>query len=620
MTANRRDLLATASAAVVFGLAGPALADRRHAQPPPAKGINAASDAMLNRFANDIVDDSPETATGLGLDVGARAGLKSKLSDASWAAIEKQNAESVRRRGEMAAIDRKRLTGQSAIDYDSMAYALDLGVEAGKFDFGDTTFSTAMSEGATPYVVSQQSGAYSSVGEFLNSQHKIETKADCDAYLERMEAFAIVLDQESERVARDTGKGVVAPDFILDNTLGQLKGQRATAVAQAPIVRSLADRAAAKGISGDYAAMAAKILDGKINPALDRQIGAVMAARAKAGHDAGVWRFPDGEAYYAWYLKVGTSTKLTAAEIHQMGLDQNQAITARMDGVLKAQGLTQGTVGQRMVALTKDSRFLYPNTDEGRGQLLAYLNGVITAVRPKLAQMSKLALKAPVIVKRVPPDIQDGAGQGYMNFGSLDGSRPSIYYVNLKDTGNWPKFTLPSLTYHETVPGHAWQGAYLAEHKAPLIKSLLGFNAFIEGWALYAEQLGDELGLYADDPFGQLGYLQAQQFRACRLVADTGLHDKRWTREQTVQWLVENTGRAEGGMTSETDRYIGTPGQACGYKVGHTEILRLRDKAKTALGPKFDLRDYDDVVVRSGGVPLTVLETVVDGYVKSAKA
>jgi uncharacterized protein (DUF885 family) len=206
-----------------------------------------------------------------------------------------------------------------------------------------------------------------------------------------------------------------------------------------------------------------------------------------------------------------------------------------------------------------------------------------------------------------------------MNFGSLDGSRPSIYYVNLKDTGNWPKYTLPSLTFHETVPGHAWQGAYLAEHKAPLIKSLLGFNAFIEGWALYAEQLADELGMYADDPFGQLGYLQAQQFRACRLVADTGLHSKRWTREQTFQWLAQNTGRAVGAMTSETDRYIGTPGQACGYKVGHTEIVRLREKAKAALGPKFDVRDYDDVVVRSGGVPLTVLETVIDGYISSKK-
>jgi uncharacterized protein (DUF885 family) len=617
MIQSRRDLLSAAASAAALAAAGPALAAAKHGK---ALSPNAASDALLNRFANAMIDESPETATSLGLDHGARAGLKSRLSDASWAAVERETAESAARLKAMAGINRKALTGQAAIDYDSMAYALQLGVEGGRFKFGDTTFSSAMSEGATPYVVSQQSGAYSAIGEFLNSQHKIETRTDCDAYLSRMEAFARVLDEETARVARDAGQGVIAPTYILDNTLGQLKGQRATPVAAAPIVQSLAERAKAKGIAGDWAGKAAKILSGKINPALDRQIAALQAAHGKSSpQDAGVWRFKDGEAYYSWYLKVGTSTKMTADEIHQMGLEQNKAIQARMDEVLKSQGLTQGTVGERLSALTKDPRFLYPNTDAGRADLIAYLNGRIEAIRPHLAQMSNLGMKAPVIVKRVPPDIQDGAGLGYMNFGSLDGSRPSIYYVNLKDTGNWPKYTLPSLTFHETVPGHAWQGAYLAEHKAPLIKSLLGFNAFIEGWALYAEQLADELGMYADDPFGQLGYLQAQQFRACRLVADTGLHSKRWTREQTFQWLAQNTGRAVGAMTSETDRYIGTPGQACGYKVGHTEIVRLREKAKAALGPKFDVRDYDDVVVRSGGVPLTVLETVIDGYISSKK-
>ena len=613
MTASRRDLLATASAAAALGLSGSGFAAAKHAAPSP----NAASDALLNRFANAMVDSSPETATSLGLDHGARAALKSKLSDASWAAVEKDNAETAARAKQLAAVDRRKLSGSAAIDHDSMAYALDLGIEGGKFGFGNTSFEAAMSEGASPYVVSQQSGSYGSVGEFLNSQHKIDTKADADAYLSRMEAWARVLDEETARVTRDAGLGVIAPTYLLDNALGQLKGRRGAPVATAGVVRSVADRAKAKGIAGDYAGQAAKILEGKINPALDRQIAALEAAHAKSGQEAGVWRFKDGEHYYNWYLKVGTSTRMTAEEVHQMGLEQNQAIQAHMDEVLKSQGMSQGTVGQRLTALTKDPRFVYPNTDEGRAQLIAYLNGRIEAVRPKLAQMSKLTMKAPVIVKRVPPDIQDGAGLGYMNFGALDGSRPSIYYVNLKDTGNWPKYTLPSLTFHETVPGHAWQGAYLAEHKAPLIKSLMGFNAFIEGWALYAEQLADELGMYDDNPFGRLGYLQAQQFRACRLVADTGLHAKRWTREQTIQWLADNTGRAVGAMTSEVDRYIGTPGQACGYKVGHTEIVRLREKAKAALGAKFDVRDYDDVVVKSGGVPLTVLETVVDGYVKS---
>jgi uncharacterized protein (DUF885 family) len=270
-----------------------------------------------------------------------------------------------------------------------------------------------------------------------------------------------------------------------------------------------------------------------------------------------------------------------------------------------------------VAALTKDPKFLYANDDDGKAKLIAYLNGRIAAMRPLLPKMSKMHLKAEVVVHAVPKDIELGAGLGYMNPGALDGSRPSIYYINLHDTANWPRFTLPSLTYHETIPGHAWQGAYLAEKhdEIPLISSLMGFNAYVEGWALYAEQLADEMGLYDDDPFGRLGYLQAQQFRACRLVADTGLHAKRWSREKTVQWLAETTGRATAAMTSEVDRYCGTPGQACGYKVGHTEINRLRDKAKAALGPRYDVRDFDDVVVKTGGVPLTVLATIIDDYI-----
>src|SRR6185312_7188230 len=248
-----------------------------------------------------------------------------------------------------------------------------------------------------------------------------------------------------------------------------------------------------------------------------------------------------------------------------------------------------------------------------------YLNGLIAAVRPKLSKAFTLKLKAPVQVKRVPVDIQDGAGQGYMNTGSMDGSRPSTYYINLKSTQNWPKFSLPSLTYHETIPGHAWQGAYLIETgQLPLVRVLIsGFNAYVEGYALYAEQLGDEIGMYDADWAGRLGYLQAQRFRAVRLVVDTGLHAKRWTREQAIKWAVENSGRTGEAMTSEIDRYCGTPGQACGYKVGHTEINRLRDHAKMALGAKYDLRNFDDLLVKTAAVPLTVLGGQVDDYIRS---
>jgi uncharacterized protein (DUF885 family) len=241
-------------------------------------------------------------------------------------------------------------------------------------------------------------------------------------------------------------------------------------------------------------------------------------------------------------------------------------------------------------------------------------------LRAILPRVSKMHMKASVTVKRVPSDIESGAPLGYMNPAALDGSRPAIYYINLKDTASWPKFTIPSLSAHEGLPGHTWQFAYLAEHNAelPRISSIMGFNAFIEGWALYAEQLVDELGFYAKNPLGRLGMYQGLRFRAARLVTDTGLHAMKWSREKAVDYLRGATGRSTLAVTSEVDRYCAAPGQACGYKVGHTEIVRLRDQAKAKLGAKFDVRDFDDALVQTGGVPLTVLASVVDAYIKKA--
>ena len=288
-----------------------------------------------------------------------------------------------------------------------------------------------------------------------------------------------------------------------------------------------------------------------------------------------------------------------------------------MDAILKTRGMTQGSVGERVQSLNADTRQLFPDTDQGRQALLDYCNDRIAAVRALMPRLSRLGLEAPLTIRRVPADIQDGASLGYMNYASLDGTRPAIYYINLKSTSLWPKYQIPTLTAHEGVPGHTWQGAYLAEHhrEIPLISQLMGFNAFVEGWALYAEQLVDELGFYADDPFGQIGYLQAQQFRACRMVVDTGLHALQWTREQAIRFLVAQTGKGLEAMTSEVDRYCASPGQACGYKVGHNEILRQRERARSALGARFDLAAFNDTLVKTGGVPMTLLGTAVDQLV-----
>ena len=613
MSLDRRHLLTAAGSAALA-----ATAPRIGAAAPAAPG-----DAALNRYFDAVCEEllaaQPEGATSLGLDTGKRAALKSQLSDASMAHVAHDRAFSKAGLARLATFPDAGLSPTGKLNKAVVKYACELGRDAAPFNYGDNTLSSAMSESAGPYVVSQQSGAYSSLPEFLDSQHAVTTKADAEAYLARVHGMARVLNQETERVRKDAGLGVIAPDFILANAIGQQEGLLAIPAAQARLATALGRKVKEAGLSGDYETRAAAIVEKEVYPALAAQLATLKGLKAKAGHDAGVWRLPNGEAYYRWLLREGTTTSLSPEDVHNMGLEQNRAIEARMDGLLKAQGLTRGTVGERMTALAKDPRFVFPNTDAGREQVLAYLNGLIAGVRPKLSKAFNLQLKAPVIAKRVPIDIQDGAGQGYMNTGSLDGSRPSTYYINLKSTETWPKFSLPSLTYHETVPGHAWQGAYLTETgKLPLIRILLsGFNAYVEGYALYAEQLADEIGMYDDDWAGRLGYLQGQKFRAVRLVVDTGLHAKRWSREQAVQWAMDNSGRTRPSMTSEIDRYCGTPGQACGYKVGHTEINRLRDRAKAGLGAKYDLRVFNDLVVKTGAVPLTVLGDVVDGYVKA---
>ncbi len=605
MAVDRRQLLLGAAAAGVAASA-PNLTFAAAAGPVD----NPKLAKLLDSFVQEMLVASPETATSLGLDGGANAGLKSRLSDASITGRKATVADYAGRRKRLKGIDRAGLTPSDATLYDTVDYAQGLGAEGGKFSYGLDT--------ANPYIVSQQNGAALNTPEFLNSQHLIGVKADADAYVARLEGLAVVLDQETARIQADAAAGVSPPSFILTNALGQLNGMRTVPAGETGLVRSLVERTKAKGIAGDYAGAATAIVGQKILPALDRQIAALTALQAGASPDGGVWRLPDGEAYYAWALRTGTTTERTADDIHQMGLDQGAAIDAEMDAVLKSQGFTQGTVGERMGALTRDPRFLYPNTDAGKAELLAYLNGNIAAIRPHMARLSKLNLKAEVEVRPVPKEIEAGAGLGYMNFASLDGSRPAIYYVNLQDTGNWPRYTLCSLTMHEAIPGHAWQGAYLAERrdKVAPISALMGFNAFVEGWALYAEQMADEVGMYADDPLGRLGYLQAQRFRAARLVVDTGLHHKRWSRDKAIDWMTAATGRAKRAITSEVDRYCASPGQACGYKVGHTEIVRLRETARTALGAKFDIRDFNDAVVATGGVPITVLASVIDRYIK----
>jgi uncharacterized protein (DUF885 family) len=603
---DRRLFLASTAAAAAFP-ALPAMA---------APGRDAATERMLAGVAEALLAEYPENATSLGLDKGKRAGLKGRLTDRSLEGRARHAGAAQARLARLGAAARSRLTPGALLDLEVTETSHRLAVEGFRFPYGDVVvLNQNWSYRNAPYVVAQNTGAFVEIPDFLDSNHQVKDRPDADAYLARLEQYAAALDGETERLRHDGGMGVIAPDFLLDKTLKQMKGSRAQPIGQWGIVTSLAKRTGSMG--GGYGAHAEALARDKVAPALDRQIAELARLHARADDRAGVWKLPDGDHYYAWALRAGTTSNLTPDEVHAMGREQLAALQARMEPILRAQGLTQGSVGERMTALGKDPKLLFPNNDEGRRQILAYVNGRVADIRTRLPRAFATLVKGNLIIKRVPPEIENGAPDGYAGAGTIDGSVPGNYYINLRDTSIWPRYALPTLTYHEGIPGHVWQGEYT--YKLPLIRSLLAFNAYSEGWALYAEQLGDELGAYDGDPLGRLGYLQSLAFRACRLVVDSGIHAKRWTRMQAIQWFASTNGSTVEEVQGEVDRYCAWPGQACGYKVGHSEINRLRDKAKTALGPRFDLRTFDDAVVLGGNVPLTLLERVIDRYIAARR-
>jgi len=370
-----------------------------------------------------------------------------------------------------------------------------------------------------------------------------------------------------------------------------------------------------KNIPGDWVGRARKIAAEQVAPALDRQISELQAERAIATNDAGISARPHGEEFYRWALKASTTTTMSPDEVHQLGLDEVKRLHAEMDTILKEVGYSQGSVGERMKALAKDPRYKFSQGDPGRAEIMAFIKNRLDWVKAQMPRAFNKVVNPNMEVKRLPPEEEPGAPGAYGGAGSIDGKIPGRFWINLRTTDLHSKYSLADLTFHESIPGHIWQGEYT--HDMPLIRQLLAFNAYSEGWGLYAEQLADELGAYDNDRVGRLGYLQSIAFRACRLVVDTGLHAKRWTREQGVNFFVDVNGSNPEEVASEVDRYCSWPGQACGYKVGHSEINRQRDRSRAALGTKFDLKDFDDTVVRGGNVPLDVLARNVDEYIRN---
>jgi uncharacterized protein (DUF885 family) len=359
----------------------------------------------------------------------------------------------------------------------------------------------------------------------------------------------------------------------------------------------------------------------RVYPAYARMSVALEAERPAASTQAaGVGRLPDGATYYALMLKQMTTTDYTPAQVHALGLAEVARIDGEMAALLTSQGLASGTVAARMRALEKDPRFLFPGTDDGRKQVLARYQQILDEVAARMPENFRTLPPQRLTVERVPLAAEKGSAGAYYQQPAMDGSRPGTFFVNLRDLGEIPQWGMKTIAYHEGIPGHHFQvSTALGLKDLPLIRQQTLYSAYAEGWALYAERLAAEIGMYKDDPWGDLGRLQAELFRAVRLVVDTGLHAEGWSREQAIDYMVGTTGMSDSEVVSEIERYMGLPGQACAYKVGQLKILELRDKARQALGPKFNLKDFHAVVLENGGVPLTLLEKLVDEWIAAAK-
>jgi len=596
---DRRSFLATSATVALLPLAdGPLLA----AVASPGSG-DAGLNALFDKIFQRQVADSPGFATALGLDTGPNAKLRSTfdMRPPNQSRIE-NDARDRAFLAQVRAIDPGTLSPAAALNREIVIYDLETALESyGKFKIDSVQ---------NPYLISQQSGNYFSIPDFLNSSHPIENANDAEAYLSRLAQFPKLLDMETQDQKEMAARGFLAPGWSLDLALGQMEALRKPAAADSGMVRSIADRTKAKGISGDWAARATKIVQTGVYPALDRQITAIRALRPTTRPGDGATRLPNGDAIYAAALAQATTSKMTPDEVHQLGLSQVAEYTEALDVLLKQAGFTQGTVGERLSALNSSPAQLYANTDGGRAQLLAGLNANVKEMTAKLPQAFATLPSQPLEIRAVPKEIQDGAPNGYYRSASLDGSRPAIYFINLKSTADWPKYSLPSLTYHEGVPGHHLQISLAQQSKdIPMLRKISFYSSYIEGWALYSEQLADEIGGY--DGIEKGGYLQSFLFRSARLVVDTGLNSKGWSREQAIDYMQKTTGFPRGRVQREVERYCASIGQACSYKVGHLAWMRARDKAKAILGPKFDIRQFHEVL-KDGTMPLTILERRIE--------
>ena len=572
---------------------------------------------LANRQMIVFLVRNPELFTQVGIADGTILDRHSgKLSAVGVEKRDEDYALAERFAGEVHRFDRSTLDRQEQITYDILLDQWDTQLAFRRFDW-------LSSEGLYP--IAPMWGTQVQEVSFLLSQHVVKNDKTARNYVLRLEALGGKLDAVTAEMQRQEKLGVVLPVALLDKAEAGIKDTVSPAPADNPLVTTFVERMKKTSIDAtlqdELAKSAADAVKTRVYPAYARMTAALEAVRPEAEKQtAGVGRLPDGAAYYAAMLKQMTTTDYTPDQVHELGLREVERITAEMDALLNAQGLTSGTVAERMQALGKDPRFHYPNTDEGRKQVLARYQQILDEVNARMPEYFRTLPAQKIKVERVPLAAEKGSAGAYYQPAAMDGSRPGTFFANLRDTSEEPTWAMKTLAYHEGIPGHHFQISIAQNIKnVPMIRQQTLYSAYAEGWALYAERLAAEIGMYKDDPFGDLGRLQAELFRAVRLVDDTGLHAKGWSREQAIDYMVKTTGMNEAEVTSEVERYMGLPGQACAYKVGQLKILELRERARAALGPKFDLKEFHAVVLENGGVPLTLLDKLVDEWIARQK-
>lgn len=588
----------------------------------------SAFEGRLADWSQEILADSPELASQSGVSEDAAGGpYAARLDDRSPVAVEARRSAALRRLAELRTLDERRIEdARDLLTYAVLNAQFSNAADGAGFAYGN--FSSL--GGIQPYVLNQLDSAFITLPTFLDERHDIASAVDAETYITRLRAVAVAIDQETERAGADAARGVRPPGFIMDATFDALQGVLQVAPINQPYIVSLRRKldalAAAETDAGrraeieqqnlQFIARAETIVRDDIIPAHQRAAAFIRADRANANDNAGVSNLPEGAAYYAAALRIETTTDLAPDAIHRIGRERVEVLSRELDIALRRIGLTEGPVGQRLAQMTLDPRYRYPDTDEGRAELMADVERRIARVMERAPQWFGRLPQAPLEVRRVPAFAEAGAPGAYYSPPSLEGQTPGIYYVNLRNLAEMTRIDLPTQDFHEAAPGHHFQIALAQElTDAPLLTRLISFNAYSEGWGLYAEELADEVGFHEGDPVGRIGYLRWQLWRAARLVVDTGLHAQNWTRQQAIDYLIQTTGDAPGVIATEVDRYIVWPGQACGYELGRREIARLREVARNELGPDFDLRGFHDAVLLSGEVPLSVLGAIVANWI-----